>query len=392
MGVEISGKTLGIIGCGNIGAVVADRAQGLKMRVIAFDPFLSPERAEDLGITKVELNELFERADFISLHTPLTDSTKGIIGAEAFAIMKDGVRIINCARGGLIDEAALKTALESGKVAAAALDVFEEEPARENPLFEMDSVIATPHLGASTTEAQVNVAVQVAEQLSDYLLTGAVTNALNMPSVTAEEAPKLKPYMELAKHIGAFTGQLVESGIKSVTIEYEGQVADVNTKPLTAVVLEGLLQPSMDSVNMVNAPIIAKERNIDITEVIHDREGDYHTLMRVTIKTEDGDLSFAGTLFANSSPRIVSIMGVEIEALLSEYMLYVANDDKPGLIGNLGSILGDAGINIGTFNLGRDKKHEWAIALISMDQKPSDEVIAKVMNLPNVRQVKSLEF
>ena len=392
MGVEISGKTLGIIGCGNIGTVVADRAQGLKMRVIAFDPFLSPERAQDLGITKVELSELFERSDFISLHTPLTDSTRGIIGTEALAQMKDGVRIVNCARGGLIDEAALKAAIESGKVAAVALDVFAEEPARENPLFDMEEVIATPHLGASTTEAQVNVAVQVAEQLSDYLLSGAVTNALNMPSVSAEEAPKLKPYMELAKHIGAFTGQLVESGIKSVTIEYEGQVSAINTKPLTAVVLEGILQPSMDSVNMVNAPIIAKERNIDIAEVLHDREGDYHTLMRVTIKTEGGELSIAGTLFANQSPRIVSIMGVEIEALLSEYMLYVANDDKPGLIGGLGSILGDAGINIGTFNLGRDKKQEWAIALISVDQKPSDEVIAAAMSLPNVRQVRSLKF
>jgi D-3-phosphoglycerate dehydrogenase len=392
MGVEISGKTLGIIGCGNIGAVVADRAQGLKMRVIAFDPFLSSERAEDLGIAKVELNELFARSDFISLHTPLTDSTRGIIGAEAFAQMRDGVRIVNCARGGLIDEEALKTALESGKVAAAALDVFAEEPARENPLFEIEGVIATPHLGASTTEAQVNVAVQVAEQMSDYLLSGAVSNALNMPSVTAEEAPKLKPYMELAKHVGSFAGQLLDSDIKTVTIEYEGLVAAINTKPLTAVVLEGLMQPSMDSVNMVNAPIIAKERNIDIAEVLHDREGDYHTLIRVTIKTSAGELSIAGTLFSNRSPRIVSIMGVEIEALLSEYMLYVANNDKPGLIGNLGSILGDAGINIGTFNLGRDKNQEQAIALISVDQKPTDEVIAAVMNLPNVRQVKSLKF
>ena len=392
MGVEVSGKTLGIIGCGNIGSIVADRAQGMKMRVMGFDPFLSPERAQDLGITKVELNELFEKADFISLHTPLTDSTRGVIGEEALAQMKDGVRIINCARGGLIDEIALKTALESGKVAAAALDVFAEEPATDNPLFDVEGVIATPHLGASTSEAQVNVAIQVAEQLSDYLLTGAVTNALNMPSVTAEEAPKLKPYMDLAKQIGGFAGQLVDSGIESVTIEYEGQVASVNTKPLTAVVLEGLLQPSMDSVNMVNAPIIAKDRNIDVAEVLHDREGDYHTLIRITIKTNAGERSIAGTLFSNRSPRIVSIMGVEIEAQLSDHMLYVANDDKPGLIGGLGSILGEAGINIGTFNLGRDKKQEWAIALISVDQKLTNEVIEATSKLPNVRQVKSLSF
>ena len=236
------------------------------------------------------------------------------------------------------------------------------------------------------------MAIQVAEQLSDYLLTGAVTNALNMPSVTAEEAPKLKPYMDLAKQIGGFAGQLVDSGIESVTIEYEGQVASVNTKPLTAVVLEGLLQPSMDSVNMVNAPIIAKDRNIDVAEVLHDREGDYHTLIRITIKTNAGERSIAGTLFSNRSPRIVSIMGVEIEAQLSDHMLYVANDDKPGLIGGLGSILGEAGINIGTFNLGRDKKQEWAIALISVDQKLTNEVIEATSKLPNVRQVKSLSF
>jgi len=392
MGVEVASKTLGIIGCGNIGSIVADRAQGLKMRVIGADPFLSPERAEDLGIQKIELDELFEKADFISLHTPLTDSTRGVIGRDALAKMKDGVRIINCARGGLIDEDALKDALVSGKVAAAALDVFSVEPATENVLFGVPGVIATPHLGASTSEAQVNVAVQVAEQLSDYLLSGAVTNALNMPSVSAEDAPKLKPYMELAKQVGGFAGQLVEADIQSITVEFEGHVTELNTRPLTAVVLEGFMRPLMDSVNMVNAPILARERNIDVAEIIHEREGDYHTLIRLNVKTKDGDLSVAGTLFSNHAPRIVSVMGIALEAELAAHMLYVANDDKPGFIGALGSLLGDAGVNIGTFNLGRDLEQKRAIALISVDEAVDVVELKKVAGLPHVRKVRAMSF
>ena len=392
MGVEVAGKTLGIIGCGNIGAIVADRAQGLKMRVLGYDPYLSPERAQDLGIAKVELDELFAKSDFITLHTPLTDATRGIVGADAFAAMRDGVRIVNCARGGLVDEAALKQALDDGRVAGAALDVYAEEPARDNPLFGHDRLVATPHLGASTTEAQVNVAIQVAEQMADYLLTGGVTNALNMPSLSPEEAPKLKPYMALAEQIGGFAGQITETGITSVVIEYEGHVAELNVKPLTAVVLEGLLQPLMDSVNMVNAPIIARERNIDVSEVVHDREGDYHTLIKLTVTTEKRRRSVAGTLFSNQKPRIVQVDDVSLEAELTPHMLYVVNDDKPGFIGALGSELGEAGVNIATFSLGRSAEQQRAIALVAVDGPVEDALVASLGKLKHVRQAKRLSF
>ena len=392
MGVELFGKTLGIIGCGNIGSIVAERAQGLAMKVIAYDPFLTQERAQELGVEKVELDGLFARADFISLHTPLTDATRGIISAEAIAAMKDGVRIINCARGGLVDETALKAALESGRVAGAALDVFAEEPAKDNALFGLPNVVATPHLGASTSEAQVNVAIQVAEQLSDFLLTGGITNALNMPSLSAEEAPKLRPYMKLAQEIGQFAGQLTETGIRRVIIEYEGAVAELNTRPLSAVVLEGLLSPLMDTVNMVNAPIVAKERAIEVSEVVHDRIGDYHTLIKLTVETEQRSRSVSGTLFANQSPRLVCVMDVQIEAELSENMLFVTNDDKPGFIGNLGTLLGDAGVNIATFSLGRSKARGAALALVSVDEPVNPALLAKVASLPHVRQAKALRF
>ncbi|MBL4788204.1 MAG: phosphoglycerate dehydrogenase [Kordiimonadaceae bacterium] len=392
MGMEITGKTLALIGCGNIGSVVAERALGLKMKVIAYDPFLAVERAADLGIIKVELDDLFARADVISLHTPLTDQTRGIIGTEAFSKMKDGVRIVNCARGGLIDEAALLVALDSGKVAGAALDVFAVEPAKENPLFGHEAVICTPHLGASTSEAQVNVALQVAEQMADYLVDGGITNALNMPSLSAEEAPKLKPYMALAEQIGGFAGQITETGLKRVVIEYEGHVSTLNTSPLTAVVLEGLLSPLMSSVNMVNAPVVAKERNIQITEVKHDREGDYQTLIRLTVETENGERTVAGTLFGNGAPRLVDVDGVRLEAELAPNMLYVVNDDKPGFIGALGSLLGYNGVNVATFALGRRIEGEEAVALVAVDQPLKDIVLDQVAALAHVRQAKRLSF
>ena len=392
MGVEIMGKVLGIIGCGNIGAVVADRAQGLKMRVIAYDPYLSPERAEELGVEKVELDNLFARADFISLHTPLTDTTRNIIDAEAIEKMKTGVRIVNCARGGLIVEADLKTGLDSGKIAAVGLDVFAEEPARENALFGMDNVVATPHLGASTTEAQEKVALQVAEQLSDYLISGAVTNALNMPSVTAEEAPRLKPYMKLAEQLGSFAGQLTETGIQSVTIEYDGQATELNTKPLTAVALQGLLSPMLEAVNMVSAPIIAKERDIGVSEVKHDRVPAYQTMIKMTVTTEFQTRSVAGTLFAGDRPRIVEIKGIPIDAELGPNMLFITNKDTPGFIGSLGTILGDAKINIATFNLGRSNAGGKAIALIEVDEAPEETVLEKIRALPQVVRVKALAF
>ena len=391
MGVELYSKTLGLIGCGNIGSIVADRAQGLKMKVIGYDPFLTPERAATLGIEKVELDELLARADFITLHTPLTEQTKNILDAKALAKAKKGVRIVNCARGGLVDEAALKDALDSGQVAGAAFDVFVTEPAKENVLFNHPRFIATPHLGASTNEAQENVALQVAEQISDYLLSGAVTNALNMPSVSAEDAPKLKPYMKLAGQLGSFVGQLAEANLTKVTIEYEGHAATLNTRPLTAIVLEGLLRRQLSSVNMVNAPLVAKERNIDVSEVKHDREGDYATLIRVTIHA-DKVRHLSGTLFANKNPRVVEIKGIDIDAELGPNMLYVTNEDKPGFIGRLGSLLGDAGINIATFHLGRSSKGQEAICLVEVDGPIPAEVAAKVKEIPGVRQATPLQF
>ncbi len=391
MGMEIMGKTLGVIGAGNIGAAVCERAQGLKMRVIAFDPFLSPERAQDIGVEKVELDELFARADVITLHTPLTDSTKNIIGADAMDKLKDGVRIVNCARGGLVDEEALKEALDSGKVAGAALDVFAQEPAKENILFGHPNVIATPHLGASTSEAQVNVAIQVAEQISDYLLDGAVTNALNMPSVSAEDAPKLAPYMLLAEQVGSLAGQITQSGIKKVEIEYQGDVAEVNTKPLSAIVLKGLLSPMMEGVNMVSAPAVAKERDIDISEVTREKSEEYHTLIKLTVTTEAQTRSVSGTLFAGK-PRIVELNGIAVEVEIGAHMLFLTNEDKPGLIGQLGQTLGENGVNIATFHLGRSREGGEALALIQVDEAVSAEVLEKVKALPLVVRAEALSF
>jgi len=392
MGVELTGKTLGIIGCGNIGAIVADRALGLKMKVAAYDPFLSGDRARELGIEKVELDQLLARADIITLHTPLTEATRNIIDAKAIAKMKKGVRIVNCARGGLIVEDDLKAAIEAGQVAGAALDVFKTEPAKENVLFGNDKVVCTPHLGASTSEAQENVALQVAEQMADYLLTGAVTNAINMPSVSAEDAPKLRPYMKLAGQLGSFAGQLTEHAISEVVVEYSGHVAGLNTKPLTAILLEGLLKPMNEAVNMVNAPVIAKERNIKVSDVRSDGAGDYNTLIRLTVVTEARTRAVAGTLFGGGKPRIVEIKGIPIEAELGAHMLYVTNKDKPGFIGALGSVLGQNGINIATFHLGRAAPGGDAILLTQVDQPLTDEVIAKVRALPQVVQAKPLNF
>ncbi len=392
MGVELFGKTLGIIGCGNIGSIVADRAVGLRMRVVAYDPYLSEERARDLGVEKVELAALFKRADFITLHTPLTDSTRGLINAETIAQMRPSVRIINCARGGLVVEEDLKAALDAGQVAGVALDVYAEEPAHENILFGRTDVVATPHLGASTAEAQENVAVQVAEQMSDFLIDGAVSNAVNMASVTAEEAPRLQPYLVLARQLGSFAGQLTESAITAVHIQYEGHVATLNTRPLTSVVLEGLLSPLLDNVNMVNAPVIAKERDIDVKETRDERAGDYQTLIRLDLTTERQVRGVSGTLFADDRPRVVDIKGINLEAELAPHMLYLTNEDKPGFIGALGTTLGEAGVNIATFHLGRAAPGGDAIALIAVDQEVDSDVIARVRALPHVVQVKPLAF
>jgi len=392
MGVEVTGKTLGVIGCGNIGTIVADRARGLQMRVIAYDPFLSPERAVELGVEKVELKDLFTRADFITLHTPLTDKTRNIVNADAFAQMKPGVRIINCARGGLVDEAALGEALKSGKVAGAALDVFIEEPAKENVLFGMPNVICTPHLGAATTEAQENVAVQVAEQMASYLLSGAISNAINFPSISAEEAPRLKPYVKLAEQLGSFAGQLTESGLKGIRIEYIGDIAELNTKALTSAALSGVLRPILQDVNMVSAPVLAKDRGIALEEVKRGQEGAYGTYMRLTIRTERQERSVAGTVFSDGKPRIIQVKGINMEAELAPHMIYTTNSDKPGYIGAIGTLFGQNEVNVATFNLGRDKPGGNAIALIEVDQPVTDDVLAKVRALPNVVQAQRLRF
>ena len=392
MGVEVTGKTLGLIGAGNIGSIVASRALGLKMKVVAFDPFLSPERAIELGVEKVELDALLARADFITLHTPLTDQTRGILSREALAKTKPGVRIINCARGGLIDEAALKDALDSGHVGGAALDVFETEPAKDSPLFGTPGFISTPHLGASTSEAQVNVAIQVAEQMSDFLLLGGVTNAINMPSLSAEEAPRLKPYMALAERLGRLIGQIVGEDVRSIAVEVEGAAALLNPKPITGAVLAGLMGTYSQTVNMVNAPSLAKERGLAVTEVRHEREGDYHTLLRVTVGTPGGDRCVAGTLFGNKAPRLVDIFGVEVEAELDGSMIYLVNTDAPGFIGKLGTTLGEAGINIATFNLGRRAAGGEAVALVSVDGQVPPSVVRQLCAIDGVREVVPLSF
>ena len=392
MGVEITGKTLGIIGCGNIGSIVADRAQGLKMKVIAYDPYLSPERALDLGVEKVDLPEIFKRADFITLHTPLTEKTKNIIDAKSLAQMKKGVRIINCARGGLVDEKALREALDSGQVAGAAFDVFVEEPATENVLFGHPNVVATPHLGAATTEAQENVALQIAEQMSDYLLQGAISNAVNFPSITAEEAPKLRPYIALAEKLGSFAGQLTETGIKKVQLCYQGPVAQMKTKALTSAALSGLLKPMLGDVNVVSAPVVAKERGMIIEEMTREGAGDYENLITVTVTTEKQTRHVSGTVFADGRPRIVNIKGIRMDAEFGPSMIYITNLDKPGFIGKFSSVLGDAGINIATFHVGREAAGGNAVSLIEIDGELPPDVLKKVQELPQVQQAKQLRF
>ncbi|ACI94261.1 phosphoglycerate dehydrogenase [Afipia carboxidovorans OM5] len=392
MGIEITGKTLGVIGCGNIGAIVADRALGLKMKVVAFDPFLSPERAKDIGVEKVDLDELLKRADFITLHTPLTDKTRNILDATAINKTKKGVRIINCARGGLVDEAALRAALDSGHVAGAAFDVFVEEPAKENVLFGHPNVICTPHLGASTTEAQENVALQVAEQMSDYLLTGAISNAINFPSITAEEAPKLKPFIELAEKLGSFAGQLTESNIAKVQITYEGAVAEMKVKALTAAALSGLLRPMLGDVNVVSAPVVAKERGMIVDEVLRAAESDYESVITVTVTTDDMKRSVSGTVYADGAPRLVNIKGIRVDAEFGKSMIYITNEDKPGFIGKFASLLGDAKVNIATFHLGRNQQGGDAIALVEVDGPVPQEILTKVAALPQVKQAKALAF
>jgi len=395
MGMELFSKTLGLIGCGNIGSIVAARAIGLGMKVIAYDPYLSDARALALGVEKVELDELLARADIGTLHTPLTDATRNILSADAIAAMKKGVRIINCARGGLLDETALAAAIRSGHVAGAALDVFATEPPGESPLFALENVVCTPHLGAATEEAQEKVGIQIAEQMSDFLLNGAVVNAINMPSVSAEEAPRLRPYMELCRLLGSFAGQLTqarEGVIHAVTIEYEGAAATLNLKPLSAAILAGLLGPILEGVNMVNALARAHERGIEVAETAHDRPGEYQTLVTLTVTTRHLTRAVSGTLFANNRPRIVAVKGIPIEADFFRHMIYVTNQDRPGFIGRFGAALAEAGINIATFHLGRSAPGGDAICLVAVDEPVPEPVLAAVRSLPLVVQVTPLTF
>ncbi|HEY0340089.1 MAG TPA: phosphoglycerate dehydrogenase [Steroidobacteraceae bacterium] len=391
MGVELYAKTLGLIGCGNIGALVGERALALKMKVIAYDPFLSPERAVKLGVEKVELEDLLSRADVISLHTPLTDKTRNILSAEAISKTKQGVIIVNAARGGLVDEVALRAALESGQVAAAGFDVFVTEPAKENVLFGAPNFVATLHLGASTNEAQENVALQVAEQLSDFLLSGAVTNALNMASITAEEAPRLKPFSALIEKLGSFAGQVADDGIEAVEIEYEGDVAALNTKPLTAIALASLMRPLMPDVNMVSAPDVLKQKGTPLTESKRETSPIYGSLIRIRVLTGGSWRTMAGVVNAGSA-KIVEVKGMPLEAEFHPVMLFINNQDKPGFIGALGTMLGEANINIATFHLGRQSEGRDAIAIVGVDQVVPERVQQALRELSHVRYVKVLRF
>jgi D-3-phosphoglycerate dehydrogenase len=388
---DLAGSTLGIIGDGVLGRAVADIARGFGMKVL----FSTYKGVDGMGPLYTPYEDVLRRSDIITLHLPLMPSTRNMIGAADFALMARRPLLINTARGGLVDEDALADAIEAGHVAGAALDVFETEPATASRLFALENVVCTPHLGAATTEAQENVALQVAEQMSDFLLTGAVSNAINMPSVSAEDAPRLKPYMELCRLLGAFAGQLTqarEGVLTRVLIEYEGQVAALNQRPLTAAALAGLMSPAMEGVNMVNAPVAARDHGIEVSETVHDRDSEYQTLVRVTVESDRMTRSVSGTLFAGSKPRIVEIKGIKVEADFGRHMLYVTNQDKPGFIGRFGALLADAGINIATFNLGRAAAGGDAICLVSVDEKVPESVLADVRALPLVVQATPLAF
>jgi len=387
-GVELFKKTLGVIGMGAIGSQVAKRAIALGMTVLGYDPFLSKDRAEELGVEVATLDKIYKSSDFITIHSPLTPETKGLINARTIKKMKDGVRIINCARGGIVDEKALCDALKSGKVAGAALDVFEKEPPESNPLLELDNFICTPHLGASTTEAQVNVAVAVAEQIVDYLVNGVVRNAVNVPSVAPDVLPKVQPYLGLAEKLGSFIAQMHETGLNAVTVEYHGEVAELDSTPITTAVLKGILSRVMEeAVNYVNAPFVAKDRGIEVKEVKSSDAGDYPSLIRVSTQSGKKKFLLAGALFVKRDPRIVQIDNYTLEVVPEGDMLVLMNNDKPGVIGNVGTLLGENNINIARMQFGRERPGGKAISVVSVDTMPSKKVMDKLRALPNVLSV-----
>ena len=392
MGVELTNKTVGVIGAGNIGGVFCERARSLKMKVVAYDPYLSDEKAKNLSIEKVDLDQLFHRADFITLHVPLTEQTRNILGEENIRKLKPGVRIINCARGGLVDEEALARAIKEGHVAGAAFDVFSVEPATDSPLFNVPTVICTPHLGAATVEAQENVAIQIAEQISEYLLTGAVSNALNMPSITAEEAKIMNPWLLLANHLGKFIGQLTQEPIKAINILYDGSVSIMNLEALNCSAISGIIRVSNPDVNMVSAPIIAKDRGIKISTTTQDKSGIFEAYIQVTIQTEAMKRSVAGTVFSDNKPRFIQIKGSNIDAEVGQHMLYSTKTDTPGIIGILGNTMAENGVNIANFTLGRSEAGGEAIALLYLDTPITEKIRNNVLKTGVFNQVNALEF
>ena len=391
MGIELTGKLLGIIGSGNIGSLVAAKALGYGLKVQAYDPFLTRERAESIGVEKVELDEVLKSSDIISLHVPKTPETANIINATALNKMKKGSMLVNCARGGLVDEAALRVALESGHLRGAALDVYEEEPAKENPLFGLPNIICTPHLGASTIEAQEKVAIQVAEQMAEFLVNGAIKNALNAPNLTAEQARKLKPYLQLSQRLGSFVGQLIHDPIESITVTYGGDAATVNTEPLTTHIVQSVLEKHSTNVNAVNALELARERNINVTSALSQGKDEYQCRISVEIVSGDVKQTIAGTLISNR-PRVIEVRGIALESQLGSHMLYITNEDQPGVVGAIGTTAGNQGINIANLHLGRRSEGEQALALLEIDNEVTDEQLSSIRQLPGITDVSYLHF
>lgn len=392
-GLELFNQVLGVIGLGNIGAIVADRARGLRMRVIGADPLVSEERAQRLGVDLVSFDELIAKADVISCHVPLTNETRGLIGRDAFARMKDGVLIVNAARGGVVDEAALLEAIESGKCAGAALDVFETEPPPPgHPLLARDEVICTPHLGAATSQAQLNVAIAVAEQVRDFLLDGVVRNAVNLPSVSAEELKELRPYITLGEKIGLFLGQCSES-VEEIDVEYAGDMTQLNVQPVTLAVLKGVLSPRLgDAVNFVNAPHLAQQRGIRVVESKASDSEDFVSLLSVTVRGGGGECRVSGTLFGRTQPRIVRVDDFALEAMPEGPSLLIRNDDRPGVIGHVGMTLSEAGINISRMQLGLNPSGAEAVQLLNINPAPTPEVAEAVRKIPGVTRVYVLDL
>jgi D-3-phosphoglycerate dehydrogenase len=393
LGVELMGKTLGIVGLGRIGAAVAERARAFRMNILAYDPYFTREAAHELGIEMIALDDLIARADFITIHTPLTDETRGIINSTAIDRMKPGVRLINCARGGLIDESALIDAIRSGKVAGAALDVFEQEPTPpENPLLALDEVITTPHLGASTAEAQLGVATMIAEQVLDYLRHGTVRGAVNMPAVSAELLAAIGPYILLGEKIGLFQGQVFGHDFREIAIEYSGEVTEHDVKPITQAVLAGLLSPVIERVNMVNAAMVAEQRGIKVSESLSRRARDFASMIRVRAVTAERESEVAGALFGRRDGRLVRINGFSLEAIPKGHMLFLFNRDHPGVLGSIATFIGEHNVNIGRLYLGRKKIGESALALIQIDQPMSEETLGALASLPGVISVKQVRL